>query len=153
VAGLAAVELGAELVAATLPALGDLLDGAAHRLEPVQLPRPDSLGRGRATRSTLAGTGRAGPPGTEALDLLVEIAAEAPQLEQGLGEHVLGRGQLARPRRPFGGEGLDQGPAGGQLLAPQRLLVVPRAPLALRRHRSTPRSRTPPRHSLASGRH
>jgi hypothetical protein len=37
--GLAAVELGAELVAAALPALGDLLDGVAHRLEPVQLPR------------------------------------------------------------------------------------------------------------------
>ena len=38
--GLAAVELGAELLAAALPAFGDLLDGVAHRLEPVQLPRP-----------------------------------------------------------------------------------------------------------------
>jgi hypothetical protein len=38
--GLPPVELGAELVAAALPALGDLLDGVAHRLEPVQLPRP-----------------------------------------------------------------------------------------------------------------
>jgi hypothetical protein len=37
--GLPPVELGAELVAAALPALGDLLDGVAHRLEPVQLPR------------------------------------------------------------------------------------------------------------------
>jgi hypothetical protein len=39
-AGLAAVELGAELLAAALPAFGDLLDGVAHRLEAVQLPRP-----------------------------------------------------------------------------------------------------------------
>ena len=39
-AGLAAVELGAELLAAAFPALGDLLDGVAYRLEPVQLPRP-----------------------------------------------------------------------------------------------------------------
>jgi hypothetical protein len=39
-AGLAAVELGAELVAAALPALGQLLDRLAGRLEPVQLSRP-----------------------------------------------------------------------------------------------------------------
>jgi hypothetical protein len=37
---LATVEFGAELLAAALPALGDLLDGVSHRLEPVQLPRP-----------------------------------------------------------------------------------------------------------------
>ena len=51
--GLAAVELGAELVAATLPALGDLLDGVAHRLEPVQLPRPGTPRRGRAALGAL----------------------------------------------------------------------------------------------------
>jgi hypothetical protein len=39
VTGLAAVELGAELFAAALPPLGDLVDGVADRLEPVQLPR------------------------------------------------------------------------------------------------------------------
>jgi len=43
--GLAAVELGAELVAAPLPALGDLLDGVARRLEAVQLPRTGTAGR------------------------------------------------------------------------------------------------------------
>jgi hypothetical protein len=129
--GLAAVELGAELVAAALPALGHLLDGVADGLEPVQLPRPGAPG--------LGGTGRA-PLGAQGLDLLVEVAAEAAQLEQGLGEHPPGRGQLAGPWRAFGGQGLDQRPSGGQLLAPQRLLVVARAPLALRRHRSTPRS-------------
>jgi hypothetical protein len=37
---LAAVQLGAELVAAALPALGYLLDGVADGLEPVQLSRP-----------------------------------------------------------------------------------------------------------------
>jgi hypothetical protein len=125
------VELGTQLVAAALPALGDLLDGVAHRLEPVQLPR---AGTPRRRRAALAG------PGAEALDLLVELAAEASQLEQGLGEHPPGRGQLAGPRRPLGGQGGDQRPAGGQLLAPQRLLVVPRTPPALRRHRSTPRT-------------
>ena len=52
--GLAAVELGPELVAATLPALGDLLDGVAHRLEPVQLPRPGTPRRGRAALGGLA---------------------------------------------------------------------------------------------------
>jgi hypothetical protein len=129
-ARLAAVELGAELVAAALPALGDLLDGAADGLEPVQLPGPRRL----------RGPGRSGAFGPQALDVLVEVAAEAPQVVQGLGEHALGRGQLARPRRPVGRERLDQRPAGGQLLAPQRLLVVPRTPFALRRHRSTPRS-------------
>ena len=51
--GLAAVELGAELVAATLPALGDLLDGVAHRLEPVQLPRPGTPRRSRAALGAL----------------------------------------------------------------------------------------------------
>ena len=134
-AGLAAVELGAELIAAALPALGQLLDGLPDGLEPVQLPRAGAPGRGRPDRPRLPAPLRA-----QALDHLVEVAAEAPQFEQGLGEHALGRGQLARPRRPVGGKSLDQGPAGGQLLAPQRLLVVPRTPLALRRHRSTPRS-------------
>jgi hypothetical protein len=43
--GLAAVELGAQLVAAALPALGDLLDGVARRLEAVQLPRTGAAGR------------------------------------------------------------------------------------------------------------
>jgi hypothetical protein len=144
-AGLAAVELGAELLAAALPALGDLLDGVPHRLEPVQLPRSGPPLRGRAALGAL--------PGTEALDLLVEVAAEAPQLEQRLGEHTLGRGQLPSSRRALGGQRLDQRPAGGQLLAPQRLLEVPGTPLALRRHRSTPRSWSPPGHSVASGRH
>jgi hypothetical protein len=88
-AGLAAVELGAQLVTSALPALGDLLDGLTQRLEPVQLPRTRAL-RGPA------GAGALGP---EALDLLVEVAGQAPQLEQGLGEHPLGRGQLARPGR------------------------------------------------------
>jgi hypothetical protein len=37
--GLAPVQLGSQLVAAALPALGDLLDGVAHRLEPIQLAR------------------------------------------------------------------------------------------------------------------
>jgi hypothetical protein len=128
-ARLAAVELGPELLASPLPPLGQLLDGAADGLDPVQLPRPRSL----------RGPGGAGSLGPQALDLLVEVAAEAPQVEQGLGERALGRGQLARPRRPVA-QGLDQCPAGGQLLAPQGLLVVPRTPLALRRHRSTPRS-------------
>jgi hypothetical protein len=123
VPGLAAVQLGAELVAAALPALGHLLDGVADGLEPVQLPRPRPLG----------GPARA-LPGPQALDLLVEVAPQPPQLEQGLGEHPLGRGQLPPPRRPLGRQRLDQRPPGGQLLAPQRLLVVPRAPLALRRH-------------------
>jgi hypothetical protein len=111
--GLAAVELGAELVAAAFPALGDLLNGVAHRLEPVQLPRPGTPLRGRAALGALTRPGRARLPGTEALDLLVEVAAEAPQLEQGLGEHALGRGQLSRARRTLGGQRLDQRPAGG----------------------------------------
>ena len=54
VAGLAAVELGAQLVAAALPALGDLLDGVAHRLEPVQLSGAGAARRGRTTLGTLA---------------------------------------------------------------------------------------------------
>jgi hypothetical protein len=131
VAGLAALQLGAELVAAALPAFGDLLDGVADGLEPVQLPRPAAPG--------LGGTGRA-LPGPQGLDLLVQVAAEAAQLEQGLGEHAPGRGQVAGPRRAVGGQGLDQRPPGGQLLTLQRLLVVPGTPLALRRHHSAPRS-------------
>jgi hypothetical protein len=51
---LAAVELGAELVAATLPAFGHLLDGVADRLEPVQLARAGTAGRGRAGLGGLA---------------------------------------------------------------------------------------------------
>jgi hypothetical protein len=75
--GLAAVELGAELVAAALPTLGHLLDGVADGLEPVQLPRP-----GAPTPTPgLGGTGRA-LLGAQGLDLLVEVAAEAAQLEQ-----------------------------------------------------------------------
>jgi hypothetical protein len=54
--GLAAVELGAQLVAAALPALGDLLDGVARRLEAVQLPRPGAAGRAGCLRAP----GRAG---------------------------------------------------------------------------------------------
>jgi hypothetical protein len=54
VAGLAAVQFGAELVAAALPAFGDLLDGVAHRLEPVQLARAGATGRGRAGLGALA---------------------------------------------------------------------------------------------------
>jgi hypothetical protein len=73
--GLAAVELGAELVAAALPTLGHLLDGVADGLEPVQLPRPGAPTPG------LGGTGRA-LLGAQGLDLLVEVAAEAAQLEQ-----------------------------------------------------------------------
>jgi hypothetical protein len=53
-AGLAAVELGAQLVAAALPAFGDLLDGVARRLEPVQLARAGATGRGRAGLGALA---------------------------------------------------------------------------------------------------
>jgi hypothetical protein len=138
-ARLAAVELGAELVAAALPAFGHLLDRVADGLEAVQLPRPCAVGRrgpGRRTCRGPAGTGRGRLPGPEGLDPLVEVAGEAPQLEQGLREHALGRGQLARSRRPLGGQRLDQRPAGGQLLAPQCLLVVPRTPLSLWRHRS-----------------
>jgi hypothetical protein len=136
--GLAAVELGAELVAAALPALGHLLDGVADGLEPVQLARPGAPGLGGAGRTLLSAQG---------LDLLVEVTAEAAQLEQGLGQHPPGRGQLAGPRRTLGGQSLDQRPPGGQLLALQRLLVVAHTPLALRRHRSTPRSG--PRHATA----
>jgi hypothetical protein len=54
VAGLAAVQFGAELVTAALPAFGDLLDGVAHRLEPVQLARAGATGRGRAGLGALA---------------------------------------------------------------------------------------------------
>ena len=132
-AGLAAVQLRAQLVPAPFPAFGDLLDGVADGLEPFQLAWVGPLGGGAG------GPGGTLAPCAEALDLLVEVAAEAPQLEQGLGEHPPGRGQLARPRRPLGTQRLDQGPPGRQLLAPQRLLVVPRTPLALRRHHSTPR--------------
>jgi hypothetical protein len=71
--GLAAVELGAELVAAALPTLGHLLDGVADGLEPVQLPRPGAPGLGGTGRPLL---------GAQGLDLLVEVAAEAAQLEQ-----------------------------------------------------------------------
>jgi hypothetical protein len=53
VAGLPTVEFGAELVAAALPAFGDLLDGVAHRLEPVQLARAGATGRGRASLGAL----------------------------------------------------------------------------------------------------
>jgi hypothetical protein len=67
-ARLAAVELGAQLVTAALPAFGDLLDGAAQRLEPVQLPRSRALG----------GPGGAGAFGPEALNLLVEVAGQPP---------------------------------------------------------------------------
>jgi hypothetical protein len=67
------------------------------------------------------------------LDLLVEVAAEAAQVEQRLGEHAASRRQLARSWRPVGGQHLHQCPAGGQLLAAQRLFEVPRAPPALRR--------------------
>jgi hypothetical protein len=147
-ARLAAVELGAELVAATLPPLGHLLDGLPNGLEPVQLPRPGAPRLGRPGRD---GAGRAGLLGPEALDLPVEVAGEAAQLEQGLGEDPPGCGQLARPRRLLGAHGLDQRPSGGQLLAPQRLLVVPRTTLALRRHRSTPRSGLGQRPRQATG--
>jgi hypothetical protein len=71
--GLAAVEFGAELVAAALPTLGHLLDGVADGLEPVQLPRPGAPGLGGTGRPLL---------GAQGLDLLVEVAAEAAQLEQ-----------------------------------------------------------------------
>jgi hypothetical protein len=54
VAGLAAVQFDAELVAAAFPAFGDLLDGVAHRLEPVQLARAGATGRGRAALGALA---------------------------------------------------------------------------------------------------
>lgn len=67
-ARLASVELGAQLVTAALPAFGDLLDGAAQRLEPVQLPRSRALG----------GPGGPGALGPEALDLLVEVAGQPP---------------------------------------------------------------------------
>jgi hypothetical protein len=129
---LAAVQFRAQLVPAPFPPFGDLLDGVADGLEPFQLARVRPPGGGAG------GPGGTLAPSAEALDLLVEVAAEAPQLEQGLGEHPPGRGQLARPRRPLGGQRLDQRPAGGQLLAPQRLLVVPRTPLALRRHPRLP---------------
>jgi hypothetical protein len=45
VAGLAAVQFDAELVAAALPAFGDLLDGLADGLQPLQLARVRALGR------------------------------------------------------------------------------------------------------------
>jgi hypothetical protein len=48
---LAAVEFGAELVAAALPAFGDLLDGVADGLEPVQLARPGAPGLGGPGRA------------------------------------------------------------------------------------------------------
>jgi len=54
VAGLAAVQFGAQLVAAALPAFGDLLDGVAHRLEPVQLAWAGATRRGRAALGALA---------------------------------------------------------------------------------------------------
>jgi hypothetical protein len=72
------------------------------------------------------------------VDLLVEVAAEAAQVEQRLGEHAASRRQLAGSWRPVGGQHLHERPAGGQLLAAQRLFEVPRAP-ALRRHAITPR--------------
>ena len=52
--GLPPVEFGSELVAAAFPAFGDLLDGVAHGLEPVQLSRAGAPGGGRAA---LAGPG------------------------------------------------------------------------------------------------
>jgi len=73
------------------------------------------------------------------LDLLVEVATEAAQVEQRLGEHAASRRQLAGSRRPVAGQHLHERPAGGQLLAAQRLLEVARAPPALRRHAITPR--------------
>jgi hypothetical protein len=75
-AGLAAVELGAELVTAALPALGDLLDGLADGLEPVQLSGPGGPPLHGAARS------RRLISRPQALDVLVEVAAEAAQLEQ-----------------------------------------------------------------------
>jgi hypothetical protein len=54
VAGLAAVQLSAQLVAAALPALGDFLDGVADRLEPVQLSRAGAARRGRTALGSLA---------------------------------------------------------------------------------------------------
>ena len=69
-AGLASLQLGAELVASALPAFGDLLDGVAHGLEPVQLARARAPG---------GGTGALGRSvaGAQALDVLVEVAAKA----------------------------------------------------------------------------
>jgi hypothetical protein len=90
-------------------------------------------------------------PGPELLDLVVEVAAEAAQVEQRLGEHAAGRGQLAGSWCPVRRQRLHQRAPGGQLLAAQRLLEVARAPPALRRHaitsptvpmRRAPRQRT-----------
>jgi hypothetical protein len=73
------------------------------------------------------------------LDLLVEVAAQAAQVEQRLGEHAPRRRQLAGSRRaPVRRQRLRQPPCGGQLLAAQRLLEVAWAPPALRRHAITP---------------
>jgi hypothetical protein len=85
------------------------------------------------------------------LDLMVEVAAEAAQVEQRLAEHAAGRGQFAGARAPVRRQRLRQPPRGGQLLAAQRLLEVAWAPPALRRHaitsptvpmRRAPRQRT-----------
>jgi hypothetical protein len=51
------------------------------------------------------------------LDLLVEVAAEAAQVEQRLGEHAPRRRQLAGSRGPVRRQRLRQPPGGGQLLA------------------------------------
>ena len=88
-ARLAAVELGAQLVAAALPALGDLLDGFAQRLEAVQLSRARALGPAGA-----------GSLGLEGLDLLVEVAGQAPQVEQGLGQHPPAAASSRAPGEP-----------------------------------------------------
>jgi hypothetical protein len=83
-------------------------------------------------------------PAPELLDLVVEVAGEAAQLEQRLGEHAPDRGQLARPGQLPGRHHLRQGTRGGQLLAPELLLVVARTPPALLRHTITPHIRSRP---------
>jgi class 3 adenylate cyclase/tetratricopeptide (TPR) repeat protein len=148
---LAAVQLGGELVTAPLPALEHLVDGVAGGLVAVQLSGPGADPPPRRRRRLPRP-----PPWPQALDLLVEVAAEAAQVEQRLRQHAAGRRQLARSRRTVVGQHLHQRPGGGQLLAAQRLLEVPRAPPALRPHAITPhRSDAPwstPAHSVASRR-
>jgi class 3 adenylate cyclase/tetratricopeptide (TPR) repeat protein len=94
-------------------------------------------------------------PAPELLDLVVEVAGEAAQLEQRLGEHAPDRGQLARPGRLPGRHHLRQGTRGGQLLAPELLLVFRRVPPSLRCHDPHPSLRLAPRqqrygHSVAT---
>jgi len=69
---------------------------------------------------------------------VVEVAAEAAQVEQRLGEHAASSGQLAGSWRPVRRQRLHQRPSGGQLLAAQRLFEVARAPPAFRRHATHP---------------